>query len=149
MSIFVIERSLHHWKPIVLLGISLSTIQRPSVYKSPLVLDHTSWDLCCLTIRPPIHSNFITSRGITQGPVPGAAAAPPKPAALLSATPFLALSAGDFPPVASQTRSTSSRSSGMAAWMWSARMSRKDPKACILPRISWLPRRTSSTNSRV
>lgn len=54
-----------------------------------------------------------------------------------------------LPPVASSTWATSSRSSGMAVAMFWASTSRNEPKACILPRISWLPRRTSSTNSRV
>lgn len=81
-----------------------------------------------------------------------AEAAPESRGALVAPTCPLVLSAaasGPPPPVASSTVATSSRSSGMAEAMSLASTSRKAPKACILPRMSWLPRRTSSTNSRV
>lgn len=71
------------------------------------------------------------------------------PAAGTAPTPLFVPSGAASPPVACTTCATSSLSSGMALFICSARMSRKDRKACSFPRMSWLPRRTSSTNSRV
>ncbi|CRK34788.1 hypothetical protein BN1708_006522 [Verticillium longisporum] len=51
--------------------------------------------------------------------------------------------------VISTTLATSSATSGMALLISPASTSLNCANAPILPRMSWLPRRTSSTNSRV